>query len=1262
MITKRRATGYLLISFFYLLLTACGGGGSDGDTTTGGGDTTGDPSASTSISNVVFSDPSLKECVQSEATKNGWLLTDEVTNIDCSQSNIQLLNGLQSFANLETLNLSNNRIADVTPLAGLTKLSVIDLSDMPRLRNIDTLLALDNLTDVNLSGSGSEDITCASLDTLSLNANSVNEPAICTQLIADVIIADTALKSCIDSSVELNDFAFTYEVVSLECEDAGIAQLDGIESFANLVSINIDSNLVSDLSPLGQLAKLKFFSASENPITDVFALSELPALTTLDLGGIPGLSNVDVLLNSTSLDELTLDGTGGGDLDCTALDNLSAQFTTVNRPIACDMLIADVVFEDFRLEDCVLEKAGGFITRTSELTVLTQECQGKGITSLAGLENFHNLTALDLSSNSTLDLSPLSNMFKLRGLTINNNNGVKSFDALNRLTELRLIEARSAQSLEDVSAILDMEFVKFLRLDGAGTATFLGISCAVLDELEADILARQIGDPTALSEMERPGFCDATPPVGNNILARTDMDNDQKSDILLETVDTLTWQMGLTDAISTVPSFVLGTSFAEASKAKGIAVADANNDQKDDLLIQIDNVDGTRQWQVLISDGDALSKFSGLLSLDDAGIEDDARAVAFTDIDGDGNADILIQSQVASSVRYHTSFATGFGYAAPELLYQFSTGLGRPEIIALEDVNNDGTGDFVFSRVLNNEYCFFVRTFDDITDVFEEQSRKDECASTRVFDGNKIEIIGVADVAGNGNSELVVRKSNAGRNNWFFYSLTQGESGSEWSKGATGLLTTDLAPGSTESFIALTDLDQDGRVDILNEVTLGPVRTWVAYIAKDYGLYETQTWSTDDSSLVQEQHRRNTLGVRDYNGDGFPDLLVEESSDTIAQLIRVRLGDGASFESAPLFTWHSKVLARSNVIGVEEFGLTNMAHDKSALISKVGSSTKHTVGELRAELAVAGLTLELDSSNISVDAPLETGSCTIASAGSFAENNKVKASFGALVCTEQIGDHVSVTVQALHGECESSNGLSVLSGSGETGILQCKTGLFKREVEVDLGAGVSTTIEAQGPNADFCAGSTPTGACAKIGGNLISTAGKIKIGDNNSVGAGIGIGLGAGGSAVLEDGIFSASGELKIGAGIQIDLEIDLNPVISFGEDAILFTETGADIIILAAGDGVFGDVVGGSFAVLGESISVATDLAEIGAGHAMYMLTAGPSFAVAVFTSIIDGDLTAIFDSLQASLDETLAVITDVAGVVADGLVTVFDGIASIF
>jgi Leucine-rich repeat (LRR) protein len=147
--------------------------------------------------------------------------------------------------------------------------------------------------------------------------------------ISDVVFNDPALQRCVAATAGVT---YTRDLTRLDCPNAGLVQLTGLEQFKNLRSIDLSGNQVFDLTPLGQLVRLEFIDASENPITDLSVFGQLPVLQILNLRRIPGLQNVDLLSNLVPLLELYLDGTGSGLLDCRTLDALNARLDSFTPP------------------------------------------------------------------------------------------------------------------------------------------------------------------------------------------------------------------------------------------------------------------------------------------------------------------------------------------------------------------------------------------------------------------------------------------------------------------------------------------------------------------------------------------------------------------------------------------------------------------------------------------------------------------------------------------------------------------------------------------------------------------------------------------------------------------------------------------------------------------------------------------------------------------------------------------------------------------
>jgi len=86
-----------------------------------------------------------------------WYLED-IDEFELASSDITNLDGIEFCIHAKTMDLSDNRITDISPLFGLSQLEELNLSDN-QIQNIDTLSNLTNLKTVNLSNNQIEDIS-----------------------------------------------------------------------------------------------------------------------------------------------------------------------------------------------------------------------------------------------------------------------------------------------------------------------------------------------------------------------------------------------------------------------------------------------------------------------------------------------------------------------------------------------------------------------------------------------------------------------------------------------------------------------------------------------------------------------------------------------------------------------------------------------------------------------------------------------------------------------------------------------------------------------------------------------------------------------------------------------------------------------------------------------------------------------------------------------------------------------------------------------
>jgi hypothetical protein len=98
-------------------------------------------------------------------------------------------------------------------------------------------------------------------------------------------------------------------VTSLDADGLGIADLAGLESFTNLVHLDLDNNNLAgaNLAPLQKLTNLKYLNLEDNVLEQVTSLKGLMNLTYLDLSGNV-ITDFSPLIGLNRLDTLYLSG------------------------------------------------------------------------------------------------------------------------------------------------------------------------------------------------------------------------------------------------------------------------------------------------------------------------------------------------------------------------------------------------------------------------------------------------------------------------------------------------------------------------------------------------------------------------------------------------------------------------------------------------------------------------------------------------------------------------------------------------------------------------------------------------------------------------------------------------------------------------------------------------------------------------------------------------------------------------------------------
>ena len=274
---------------------------------------------------------------------------------------------------LSSLDLANNQITDVLPLAGLTNLTTLNLTSNTGITNPEVLFRLKQ-GGTNIIGVTVPDAVRFTDTNLEAAVRSA------LRLSADILILPTNMQT----------------LTTLTVSRKAITDLTGLQEATGLTRLTLSNNAITNVSPLQSLVNLEQLYLQNNLITDVLPLAGLTNLTTLVLTG-NAVSNPGVLYR---------------------LKQGGTRITGVTIPDA-------VAFRDTALEAAVRSALNLQATDPilpNELAALTTlSASNRGIVDLTGLEHATGLTDLTLSNNQIIDVLPLVGLTSLMQLNLAGN-------------------------------------------------------------------------------------------------------------------------------------------------------------------------------------------------------------------------------------------------------------------------------------------------------------------------------------------------------------------------------------------------------------------------------------------------------------------------------------------------------------------------------------------------------------------------------------------------------------------------------------------------------------------------------------------------------------------------------------------------------------------------------------------------------------------------------------------------------------------------
>lgn len=338
----------------------------------------------------------------------------QITVLEAAGRDISNLAGLEHCTNLTELNLNDNLITDVSPIAQLNALTHLSLDGNTGIKELTPLCNLDSLTSLSLARTRTRDLS-----------------GVCNI---------TSLKALDLSSNDISD-------------------LRPLSQLRNLRELDLGTNRVTDLSPLIPLAELQTLDLTANPTPDISPLAELRNLRDLTLGYM-GAGDIAAVSRLTGLTRLHLGSSKAQDLS--PLSRLT-RLTELDLG-ACE---ADDLTPLSGLDDLRSLNLGwaniSDISALANLTALEKLNLGwNTISELSPVSGMSKLTALDLGSNAVTDISPLANLTKVTTLDLGSNR-ISDLAALSKLRSLSNLNL-GTNRITSISALSGLSALTTLHL------------------------------------------------------------------------------------------------------------------------------------------------------------------------------------------------------------------------------------------------------------------------------------------------------------------------------------------------------------------------------------------------------------------------------------------------------------------------------------------------------------------------------------------------------------------------------------------------------------------------------------------------------------------------------------------------------------------------------------------------------------------------------------------------------------------------------
>jgi hypothetical protein len=351
--------------------------------------------------------------------------------------------------------------------------------------------------------------------------------------------------------------------------------------------------------------------------------------------------------------------------------------------------------------------------------------------------------------------------------------------------------------------------------------------------------------------------------IGGNALILTDFNHDGNLDIVVATGSTniIGWDFSSGDVEVLLGNgdgtFQGGPLYTAGTTPVSIAAGDLNGDTNPDLVVANQ---GSDSLTILLNQGNGVFTAAAPYTLTLAnGGQVGPVSVALADFNGDGKTDVAVADGLAGNV----AVALGSGDGAFQAASYFTTG-NNPAMVAAGDLNGDGKPDLVVANVGNLES--YNGTDSGSVSILLNAGGGTFNPATDITAGVQPTQVVLQDINGDGKPDLIVL--NAGLPPGFSAAPNAGGVSVMLGNGdGTFQKAVNYAAGTNPTALAVGDLNGDGKPDLAVATTQSSGASVVAVLlGKGDGTFQSPTYSPGQSAT--------DIAISDLNQDGKPDIVI----------------------------------------------------------------------------------------------------------------------------------------------------------------------------------------------------------------------------------------------------------------------------------------------------------------------------------------------------------------------------------------------------